>query len=123
MTIYLQLEVLIAAMEPTGFYVKDAGLLESALARPRTTVFGQDAYETLELKAAAMMHSIIKNHPMIDGNKRASYSAMQIFMGLNGYSVIASADSAFDFVIGVATDQLDLEQMAAWIKEHKTIRQ
>jgi death-on-curing protein len=123
MTVYLQLEVLLAALEPTGFYVKDAGLLESALARPRTTVFGQDAYESLELKAAALMHSIIKNHPMIDGNKRTSYSAMQIFLGLNGYKVIATVDSAFDFVIGVATDKYDLDQMAAWIKEHKTIRQ
>lgn len=123
MTIYLQLEVLIAALEPTGFHVKDAGLLESALARPRTTVFGRDAYESLDLKAAALMHSIIKNHPMIDGNKRTSYSAMQIFLGLNGYKVVATANSAFDFVIDVATDQLDLEQMAAWIKEHKTIRQ
>lgn len=123
MTIYLKLDILLKALEPTGFYLKDAGLLESALARPRTTVFGQDAYMTLDLKAAALMHSIIKNHPMVDGNKRTSLLALQIFLGLNGYSVIATADDTFDFVIAIATDQVSLDEMANWIAEHKQVRQ
>jgi death on curing protein len=123
MTFYLRLEVLIEALEPTGFFVKDVGLLESALARPRTSVFGEDAYSTIELKTAALMHSIIKYQPMVDGNKRTSLLAVQIFLALNGFSLIAPHDEAFDFVLAVATDQLDLQQMATWIAKYKTVRQ
>ena len=121
MTNYLNLEILIEALEETGFYIKDVGLLDSALARPKTTVFGEDAYPTLELKAAAMVHSIIKNHPMVDGNKRSSWFALQAFLAINGFRCLATTDESFDFVLGVATDQLDLEQIASWIAQHKTV--
>lgn len=121
MTNYLNLEILIEALEETGFYIKDVGLLDSALARPKTTVFGEDAYPTLELKAAAMVHSIIKNHPMVDGNKRSSWFALQAFLAINGFRCLATTDESFDFVLGVATDQLDLEQIASWIAKHKTV--
>lgn len=123
MTFYLKLEILIRGLEPTGFYVKDPGLLEAALARPKTTVFGEDAYQSLELKAASMVHSIIKNHPMVDGNKRTSWFALQAFLALNGFSVAATTDESFEFVLAVATDELSIEQMAAWIAKHKTVRQ
>lgn len=123
MTFYLNLEILIERLEATGFHVKDAGLLDSALSRPKTTVFGEDAYPSLELKAAALVHSIIKNHPMVDGNKRSSWLALQSFLGINGYQVLASSDESFEFVLAVATDQINLEQMAVWIAKHKTVRE
>lgn len=123
MITYLQLEILIGGLKPTGFYVKDPGLLESALSRPRTTLFGDEAYPTLELKAAAMKQSIIKNHPMIDGNKRTSWFALQMFLGLNGYKIVSSTEDAFVFVLAVATDAVNLDEMAAWIAEHKTVRE
>lgn len=122
MTFYLNLEILIGELEPTGFYVKDAGLLDSALARPKTSLFGEDAYPSLELKAAAMMHSIIKNHPMVDGNKRTSWIALNSFLALNGYSLIATTQEGLKFVLDVATDKVNLQEMEVWIAEHKTVR-
>jgi death-on-curing protein len=122
MTFYLNLEILIGELGPTGFFVKDPGLLDSALARPKTSLFGEDAYPSLELKAAAMMHSIIKNHPMVDGNKRTSWIALNSFLALNGYSLIATTEESLKFVLAVATDKINLQEMEVWIAEHKTVR-
>jgi death-on-curing protein len=118
MTNYLDLEDALQQIAVAGFYVKDAGLLESALSRPKTTVFGEDAYPTLELKAAAMVHSIIKNHAMVDGNKRTSWFLLNTFLYINGYLLEMSADAAFDFTLGIATDLLNLDQAAAIIRQH-----
>lgn len=115
---YLSTETFIKFATAVGFMVKDAGLLDSALSRPRTRLFGEDAYPTLELKAAAMMHSIIKNHPMIDGNKRSSWFALNAFLELNGFEVVADENEAFDFIIGIATDKYDLNQIADWVAKH-----
>lgn len=115
---YIRLEVFIEATESVGFMVKDAGLLDSALTRPMTTVFGEDAYPSFELKAAAMMQSLIKNQPFIDGNKRSSWLAVNIFCSLNHRTIVASQDEAFEFILGVATDVLDLEAIALWLSRH-----
>jgi death-on-curing protein len=118
MILYLNLELLSSQLIQLGFHVKDIGLLESALARPKTSLFGEDAYKTLELKGAALMHSIIKNHPMIDGNKRSSWIALNAFYEINGKTIYAKTEEAFEFVLAVATDTMNLEEMAAWIKAH-----
>ncbi|CAB4566639.1 unannotated protein [freshwater metagenome] len=118
MTRYLTLESFVRETARIGFVVKDLGLLDSALARPRTSLFGEDAYPSLELKAAAMVESIIFNHPMIDGNKRSSWFALNAFVLLNGFVINATQDEAFDFVLGVATKKLDLNQSAGWITKH-----
>ncbi len=118
MTRYLSLESFVRETERIGFVVKDLGLLDSALARPRTSLFGKDAYPSLELKAAAMVESIILNHPMIDGNKRSSWFALNAFLLLNGFQISATQDQAFEFVLGVATKKLNLDQSASWIKKH-----
>lgn len=118
MIVYLNLEVLSSQLVQVGFQIKDIGLLDSALARPKTSLFGEDAYQTLELKGAALMHSIIKNHPMIDGNKRSSWIALNAFFEINGKTVNAKTEDAFEFVLAVATDAMNLEQMASWIKDH-----
>ena len=118
MTRYLTLESFLRETARIGFVVKDLGLLDSALARPRTSLFGEDAYPSLELKAAAMVESIILNHPMIDGNKRSSWFALNAFVLLNGFVISATQDEAFNFVLGVATKKLDLNQSASWIAKH-----
>jgi len=79
-THFLELEDALQQIAVAGFYVNDLGLLDSALARPKTTLFGEDAYPTLELKAAAMVHSIIKNLAMVDGNKRTSWFMLSSFL-------------------------------------------
>jgi death-on-curing protein len=116
---YLITDALAEVLISQGFMIKDAGLLDSAVNRPRASVFGTDAYATLELKAAAMTQSIIKNCPMIDGNKRSAWIALNYFLVLNGSTLAVSQEQAFDFVIGVATDLLSLEDMASWISAHR----
>jgi death-on-curing protein len=115
---YLSLEDALQQIAISGFYVKDAGLLDSALARPQTSVFGEDAYPTLEVKAAAMTHSVIKNHPMVDGNKRTSWFLLNAFLYINGYLLEMSTEEGLEFTLGVATDQLSLEQAAEKIRSH-----
>lgn len=87
--------------------VRDHGLLESALARPRATVFGADAYSTLEEQAAALLHSLARNHALIDGNKRLALAGTIAFLGVNGQRLTCTNDEAYDLVIAVATGELD----------------
>ena len=118
MTHYLDLEDALQQIAVAGFYVKDLGLLDSALARPRTTLFGEDAYPTLELKAAAMVHSIIKNHAMVDGNKRTSWFMLSSFLYINGFFIEMNADQGMEFTLGIATDKLTLAEAADMIRKH-----
>jgi len=97
--------------------LRDAGLLASAAARPQTTVLGSDAYPRLADKAAALMHSIARNHPLVDGNKRLAWSATRAFLLLNGRDVNHIVDEAESLVVGVATGTLDVPAIAAWIEE------
>ncbi|MFI5715316.1 type II toxin-antitoxin system death-on-curing family toxin [Nocardia sp. NPDC051750] len=91
-----------------GFIVRDPGLLESASARPQATVFGADAYPSVWDKAAALLHSIAKNHPLIDGNKRLAIAAGAIFLARNGVDIGGlDEDLAYDLMIAVATGELD----------------
>ena len=115
---YLDLEDAIQLVGAVGFFVKDLGLLDSALARPKTSIFGEDAYTTLELKGASLMHSVIKNHPMIDGNKRTAWILMVTFMALNGLDVEMTTETGMMLAIGLATDELTLDQAAELIKNY-----
>jgi death on curing protein len=93
--------------------VRDYGLLESAVARPRASVFGADAYPDLHLKAAALLHSLARNHALVDGNKRLAWTACRTFLAINGHWISATEDDRFEFVIEVATGALaDLEKVA-----------
>jgi death-on-curing protein len=87
--------------------VRDYGLLESALARPQASAFGQDAYPDLEHKAAALLHSLARNHALVDGNKRLALAATLAFMGMDGHRLTLTNDEAYDFVIAVATGSLN----------------
>lgn len=93
--------------------VRDAGLLESAAARPRASAFGADAYPDLATKAAALMESIVRNHALVDGNKRLGWLATVLFVGLNGLRLDVDDDEAYDLVIGVAEGRLDVAAIAA----------
>ena len=108
--IFLDVEdLLYIAERATGapVEVRDIGLLESAVARPRASAFGADAYPTLHDKAAALVHSIVRNHALVDGNKRLGLAAVIAFYGLNGRRLTMTNDEAYDFVIAVAAGQID----------------
>jgi len=87
--------------------VRDHGLLESALARPQASAFGGDAYPGVHQKAAALLHSLARNHALIDGNKRIALAATIAFLGMNGIRLTLSNAEAYDLVIGVATGAVD----------------
>lgn len=99
--------------------VRDVGLVESALARPRTTVFGEDAYPSLELKAAALLQSLATNHPLVDGNKRLAFACTSVFLTMNGAPLtLDDVDEAYDVVIAVATSELtELADIARALRE------
>ena len=87
--------------------VRDIGLLESAAARPRASAFGADAYPTLHDKVAALLHSIVRNHALVDGNKRLGLASVIAFYGLNGRRLTMTNDQAYDLVIAVAVGEVD----------------
>jgi death-on-curing protein len=97
--------------------VRDLGLVESAAARPFASAFGEDAYPDLETKAAALLHSIAKNHALVDGNKRLALAATATFLGINGLRLTWTNDEAYDFVVAVATGELrEVAEIAAGIR-------
>jgi death-on-curing protein len=117
-TIYLDLKSALYVIKVLGFHVKDLGLLDSALARPQTSLFGEDAYPTLELKAAALAHSLTKNHALIDGNKRTSWALMVSFLFQNNFKHNFTANEGFELVLGLATDAVSIQDAAELIRKH-----
>ncbi len=115
MTEFLTLDDALRVVSRLGFHLRDAGLLASAIARPATTVFGREVYPTLELKAAALLESIVRHHPFIDGNKRSGWVLTMTFLWMNGVQSDMPSDDAFELVVGVAEGTIDLEPAAAAI--------
>lgn len=116
MTEYLTLSDLLAAAEAAVGgppEVRDYGLLAAAADRPRATVFGTEAYADVHVKAAALLHSLARNHPLVDGNKRLAWVATRLFYVLNGHDVAGPHDPAYDLVIGAATGTADVPEIAA----------
>jgi death on curing protein len=107
--IFLDLEDLLHVARRTlgDVEIRDVGLLESASARPRSTAFGEDAYPSIHLKAAALLHSIARNHPLVDGNERVALAATIAFYGLDGFRLTMSNDEAYELVMAVASGDLD----------------
>lgn len=99
-------------------HVRDRGLLASAAARPETTVFGEDAYPTFAEKSAALMHSLARNHALVDGNKRLAWAGTRVFCLLNGHDLGFSVDEAEALVLAVARGELDVAGIAESIGEH-----
>ena len=98
--------------------LRDEGLLEAAVYRPQASFGGQDLYPDLFSKAAALGHSIISNHPFVDGNKRIGFEAMRLMLRLNGYDIHASLESKFGFVMEIAKGKLAEQAIADWLKWH-----
>ena len=97
--------------------VRDLGLLESAAMRPATTLMGADAYPSIELKAAALMNSLVCNHALVDGNKRIGWHATVVFLGLNGHRPDLTQDEAFDLTMAVASGELrDVDKIAPLLR-------
>lgn len=115
-TIYLDLaDVLSLATRLLGDPppIRDVGLLESAVARPRTVVFGVHAYESIWTKAAALLQSIVNNHALIDGNKRLGWLATAVFLEVNGIPISeASNDSVYELVLSVASGSPEVQEIA-----------
>jgi death-on-curing protein len=118
MTSYLELEDALEQIRFLGFHVREVGLLEGSLARPRTSLFGAEAYPTLSLKGAALIHSIITSRPLIDGNKGTGWTLLITFLMLNGVELVADTEDAFTFVLSVATAGDELAVIAMWIETH-----
>ncbi|NHN54263.1 type II toxin-antitoxin system death-on-curing family toxin [Calidifontibacter sp. DB0510] len=101
--------------------VRDWGLLEAALARPRATVFGQDAYGDLYLKAAALLSSLVKGRALVDGNKRTGLIATRLFLAMNGIRFTGTDDDKFTLALDVADDTLgSVEEIAARLRDLTT---
>ena len=97
--------------------IRDIGLLGSAVARPRTSAFGQDAYPDLLTKAAALLQSIVNNHALIDGNKRLGWLSTAVFLEVNGVKALRiSNDDVYDFVIWVAATSPAIEEIVARLR-------
>ncbi|PSL54306.1 death-on-curing protein [Saccharothrix carnea] len=118
---YLTLEDLLALADDLGVpKVRDLGLLDSAAHRPRSSLMGQDAYGSLDEKAAVLMESILRNHPLVDGNKRLGWMSAFVFYGLNGFDLDAPEDDAYDLVIALATGAIHYaeaaERLGSWTR-------
>jgi death on curing protein len=98
--------------------IRDRGLLESALSRPFQTFDKRDLFDTDLQKAAALIESLITNHPFIDGNKRIGYVVMRLFLLDRGLDIKCSQTDKYEFVIKIASGKTDFDEICNWIKNH-----
>lgn len=100
--------------------IRDLGLVESAVGRSQATFDGNDLYKTIFEKGAALLQSLLKNHPFVDGNKRTALTAAGIFLELNGCQLINNHEKEVDLVLKINNEGLTIEQIAKWLKSHST---
>ena len=101
-----------------GHGILDLGMLLSALERPKATIGGGDLYQDLFSKTAALLDSLIRNHPFLDGNKRTAITAAGIFLRINGYSLVAENGEMVRFTLECAQSRLSLEEISDWFKRY-----
>lgn len=99
---------------------RDEGLLESAIARPYQTFGGDDLYQTVYEKAAAMMESLIINHPFVDGNKRTGFLGMFGILLKENIKLTATDENIYAFTIRVSTGETKFEDIVRWLKQNST---
>lgn len=122
--IYLTLEQVLAIhdyqIEKFGgsHGLRDLGLLESAVMRPQASFGGVDMYQTVFEKAAALMHSLVLNHPFVDGNKRTALASALVFLELNSFQVIAKSQQLYNLTVQLALGEKDTKQVASFFKTH-----
>lgn len=107
-------------MEETGGSpgLRDEGLLRSALARPQASFGGHDLYPTVFEKAAALLESLVRNHPFLDGNKRMAWECFDLFLEVNGRRITASHDQSFKIMMQIIERQLTVQDIAEWLANH-----
>lgn len=98
--------------------LRDLNLLESAINRPKATFDGKDLYPEVLEKGAALFHSMILNHPFLDGNKRTSLAVLYEFLKQNGFKLSATEKELIGLPLKVERKDLNLEEIAKWLKEH-----
>jgi len=98
--------------------VRDLNMLKSAVHRPFATFAGQDLYQNIYLKSGALIQSIVKNHPFLDGNKRTAFSASFIFLKNNGILITASQNKVVSLMVDVANKNLSVDEISSWLKKH-----
>jgi len=118
----ISLHSLLIAQSGGSSGVRDRGALESAVAQPEASFGGQDLYPNLASKAAALGHSLIQNHPFVDGNKRVGHAAMEVFLLLNGNELDASVDEQEKIIIEVASGNVSRIELSGWISKHIVLR-
>jgi death-on-curing protein len=115
---YVSIGDVMAIVAKNGWHPRDALALNSTVEMAQAHLYGVELYPGLHAKAAAMLNSVNRQHPLLDGNKRLSWLLVTIFYGLNGYEVQAPVDEAERLVLDVAVGLLEVEQIAAWLAEH-----
>ena len=118
----ITLHSLLIAQSGGASGLRDEGALESAVAQPEASFGGQELYPDLASKAAALGHSLIQNHPFVDGNKRIGHAAMEVFLLLNGHEIEASVDDQEQIIIGVASGKVSRIELVKWITIHLVAR-
>jgi death-on-curing protein len=117
-TRYLTFEDVLRQVERAAWAVRDAGLLASAVARPSTSAFGEDAYPDLWRKAAALCQSLDNNQALVDGNKRLAWLSTKVFLAINGQRLNAIADDGERFMLDLVAGDADVATIAGWLAEH-----
>jgi death on curing protein len=123
MTVYLSIEQILKLHRDQlvayggGTGLRDRGLLESAIARPAMTFGGDDLYPDMPSKAAALMHSLVLNHPFVDGNKRVGAHAAIVFTMANGCDFLATPDELIDMTLAVAEGKVAVEALTIWFRQ------
>ena len=99
--------------------VRDEGLLDSALANPFQSLGGEELYPSIQAKAAQLCYGLVKNHSMIDGNKRIGAHVMLVFLALNGYELSYEQEELVDIILCLAAGEMSVENLLQWIIEHQ----
>jgi death on curing protein len=118
----LSLHSLLIAKSGGSSGLRDRGALESAVAQPEASFDGEDLYPDLASKAAALGHSLIQNHPFVDGNKRIGHAAMEVFLLLNSHEIDASVDEQEAIIIEVASGKVSRIELSEWVSKHMVMR-
>lgn len=102
--------------------IRDVSLIQSAISRPQATFGGEDLYQTVFDKAAALFHSLLMNHAFVDANKRTSITAAAAFLHLNSYALEAKQEDFVSFPLKIEREHLSIEEISAWLERHSKKR-
>lgn len=114
----ISLHAKVIAQSGGGSGLRERAALETAVAQPEMTFGGEDLYPTVTDKAAALGHSLIQNHPFVDGNKRIGHAAMEVFLLLNGYEINTPVDEQEEIILSVASGRVSRAEFTEWLRQH-----